>query len=22
MHRDYHPTNILWQDNKVSGIYD
>ncbi|WP_307476249.1 phosphotransferase family protein [Paenibacillus harenae] len=22
IHRDYHPTNILWQDDKVSGIVD
>jgi aminoglycoside phosphotransferase (APT) family kinase protein len=22
IHRDYHPTNILWQDNNVSGIVD
>lgn len=22
IHRDYHPTNILWEDDKVSGIVD
>lgn len=22
IHRDYHPTNVLWQDGKVSGVVD
>jgi aminoglycoside phosphotransferase (APT) family kinase protein len=22
IHRDYHPTNVLWQDSKVSGVVD
>jgi hypothetical protein len=22
IHRDYHPTNVLWQDGRVSGIVD
>jgi len=22
IHRDYHPTNILWQNNRISGIID
>lgn len=22
IHRDYHPTNVLWEDNKVSGVVD
>jgi len=22
IHRDYHPTNILWKDNEVSGVVD
>jgi aminoglycoside phosphotransferase (APT) family kinase protein len=22
VHRDYHPTNVLWQHNKVSGVVD
>jgi aminoglycoside phosphotransferase (APT) family kinase protein len=22
IHRDYHPTNVLWQHNKVSGVVD
>lgn len=22
IHRDYHPTNVLWKDNKVSGVVD
>lgn len=22
IHRDYHPTNILWVDDKVSGVVD
>ncbi|MFD1065119.1 phosphotransferase family protein [Oceanobacillus locisalsi] len=22
IHRDFHPTNVLWQDNKVSGVVD
>lgn len=22
IHRDYHPTNVLWQDNRVSGVVD
>ena len=22
IHRDYHPTNVLWQDNRISGVID